>query len=163
MRLGIAFLFFLALLSACATENTEQLQPLSLLQYGLPITILAPDSAEVKSVDMGILKDVTITGEENYAVQIIASRSLNSDMKGLVGEQLAEVKKNPFFSKVVEEEDNGFIFENAIDSTRTNYGFRYIHLAGEQELIIQNGLMGIFSRAEIDRMYRAVHPQPVAK
>ncbi len=163
MRLGIVLILFLSLIYACSSENNEQLETLSLLQYGLPITILAPDSAKVKSVDMGILKDVTITGDENYSIQIIASRSLNSDMKTLIAEQLAEVKQNPFFSKVVEEEENGFIFENAIDSTRTNYGFRYIHLAGDQELIIQNGLLGIFSREDIDQMYRAVHPQPATK
>ncbi len=163
MRLGIVLILFLSLIYACSSENNEQLATLSLLQYGLPITILAPDSAKVKSVDMGILKDVTITDDENYSIQIIASRSLNSDMKQLIAEQLAEVKQNPFFSKVVEEEENGFIFENAIDSTRTNYGFRYIHLAGDQELIIQNGLLGIFSREDIDQMYRAVHPQPATK
>ena len=158
MRFGFFFLLLVCLFS-CSSDPVQELQPLNLLKYGIPLVLLAPDSAKVKSVDMGIAKDITVVGNDDYSIQIIASKALTNDLAKIKADQISGVKSNPFFSKIVKEEAQGFIFENAIDSARTNYGFRYIHLIGDQELVIQNGLLGIFSLEEIETMYQAVHAQ----
>lgn len=152
MKYGIAF-FTLLFLVSCSKEPAKK--PLNLLSYGLPITIQAPDSAKVKTSDMGIFKDISISSGEDYAIQIFASQVTNSNLKQLKEDQLASVKKNPYFSKIVREDEQGFVFENQIDSL-PNYSFRYIKVMGDQEIIFQTGMMGIFSLEQAEEMYQSV-------
>ncbi len=152
MKYGIAF-FMLLLCFSCGKEEVKK--PLNLLQYGLPITIQAPDSAKVKTSDMGIFKDISVVSGDDYAVQIFASKAISVDILKIKTEQLATVQNTPYFSKLVREEDQGFIFENKIDST-ANYSFRYIQVMGDQEIIFQTGMSGIFSLEEVEEMYKSV-------
>ncbi len=158
-RNSFFFLCWLLLIAACQTETEPALKPLDLLQYDIPITIMAPDSATVKTMDMGVLKDVSIKKGEDYYIQIYASQASTNDVARVKADQLAEVKNNPYFSKIIEEEDSGFIYEMVIDSSNTNYGFRHIRLQGDKEFIFQTGLVGMFSLEEVKRMLNAVKPQ----
>ena len=148
---------FSVFLSSCQSDGGSDLQPLDLMQYNIPLTIQAPDSVNVKTMDLVVQKDVTVRGatDENYYVQIYASDAATNDLAQAKAEQLSEVKSNRYFSKIVEEEDAGFIYENKIDST-TNYGFRYIHLQGDQQYVFQTGLIGNFTQESAKRMYDAV-------
>lgn len=154
MKYGISF-FCLLLCFSCGSDKTE-LKPLNLIKYGLPVTIQAPDSAKVKVSDMGIIKDVVISDGAQYSVQIFSSKAMTVDVKQLAAEQLADVKRNPYFSKVVREEDAGFIYENNIDSTLINYSFRHIKVMGDKEIVFQTGLIGSFSLEDVERMYSSV-------
>jgi hypothetical protein len=156
-------LFLLVTLSVFAACNQEPAQeewpPLSLLdQTGLPITIMAPDSAVVKMSDMGILKDITVKGGDNYYLQIYAASATTNDLAKIKSDKLSEVKSNRYFSKIVREEEAGFIYETKIDSTNINYGFRYALVKGDMEYIFQTGLIGTYELEEIERMYQAVQP-----
>ena len=51
------------------------------------------------------------------------------------------------------KEEDGFIYQTAIDSSCISYGFRYIVLRGDLEITFQTGLLGTFSREEVERMY----------
>jgi len=157
-RLSIFIFSLLLLASSCQQDTDSNLKETDLLAYGIPVTIMAPDSADIKSINMagGLIKDVVVKGKENYNVQIIASGAETSDMAKIKADQLANVKSNRYFSKIVEEEANGFIYETAIDSSHINYGFRYILVQGDQEIIFQSGLAGNYSEAEVREMYEAV-------
>ena len=85
MKYGITLCCFLLCLS-CG-QDTAELKPLNLIKYGLPVTIQAPDSAKVKTSDMGIIKDVVISDGEQYAVQIFASKAMTVDVAKLKTEQ----------------------------------------------------------------------------
>lgn len=151
--LGTCFLFVIA----CQTENDKQpLVPLDLMKYGVPISIQAPDSAEVKTMDMGFMKDVTIKKGDDFYIQIYASQASTTDVVKILAQQLQEVKDNRYFSKVVREEDAGFIYETVVDSTDINYGFRHIKVQGDNEFIFQTGLIGTFELEDVERMYEAV-------
>lgn len=154
MKYTLSFLCLLVCLS-CGQDKSD-LKPLNLLKYGLPVTIQAPDSAKVKTSDMGIIKDVVVTDGEQYSVQIFSSTAITIDVKQLKKEQLADVKRNPYFSKLIREEDAGFIYENNVDSTLINYGFRHIKVMGDKEIVFQTGLIGSFSLEDVERMYAAV-------
>ena len=160
------FLLFLgvALFSvACQKDTQAEWKPKELLQYGLPITILAPDSTIVKSDDLGggLIKDVTVKGGKDYFIQIYASQAETNDIARLKSDQLSEVKGNRFFSKIINEEADGFLYEMVIDSNTTNYGFRHIRVQGDMEYIFQPGLIGNFTLEQAERMYDAV--KPIAK
>lgn len=143
---------------ACSSEDKPpEFVELNLLEHGLPFSIMAPDSADVRSRDLLMMKDVTIKHpEQNYAIQILASDMTSRDVAKLKNEQLESIKNHPFFSEIVEERDNGFVYKTQIDSTAINYGFRYIHLQGDKEYLFQTGILGTFSLDEVNRMYNAV-------
>ena len=140
----------------CDTGRTGDLQPVDLLPYGMPVTILAPDSPEIKKMDMVVQQDVTVKKGDDYYVQIFSSDAETRDMSVLLREQLDDVKGNPFFHRIVEEESDGFIYENKLDSLTSTYGFRYVRLIGDKQYIFQTGLIGTFTEDEVRRMYEAV-------
>lgn len=151
--LGICFLFVLA----CQTgDKKSALVPLDLMQYGVPLTIQAPDSAEVKTMDMGFMKDVTIKKNGDYYVQIYASQANTTDVVKILAQQLKEVKDNRYFSKIIREEDAGFIYETAIESLNISYGFRHVRIQGDNEFIFQTGLIGTFSLEDVEYMFDSV-------
>ena len=69
---------------------------------------------------------------------------------------MAEIKSNAYFSKIIEEEEAGFIYSMVFDSTATNYGFKYLKIQGDKEYIFQTGLVGNFGLDDVKLMYNAV-------
>jgi hypothetical protein len=148
-------------LTACQGEEKTNLKPLDLLKYGVPITIMAPDSANVKTMDMVVQKDITVKGEEGdgYFVQIYAADASTNDINKLKAEQLAAVKANPYFSKIVKEDAAGFLYETKIDSSTIIHGFRYVKIQGNKEYIFQTGSIGMFTLEDAEMMYQAVQQE----
>ena len=120
----------------------------------MPIAIKAPPGAEVKKEDLGVIQSIIVTGDK-YDVQIYSSKTMTLNLEKVKQEKLREVKEGRYFSKVLEEEDDGFIFEKDIDGI-IRYDFRRIKLIGDTEFSFQKGLMGNFSEEEIRYMYEAV-------
>ena len=153
--------FLLLLISiaifACQSEpnSLSTWSDLNLLEHGIPFSILAPDSAKVETIDFGnIMKDVTVRGGDDYFVQIFASDAKTTDVNKLKTEALNEVKEEKHFSKIIEESDQGFIYESKRDSTTTYYGFRYVKLQGTKEYILQNGFRGFFTENQARAMFK---------
>lgn len=142
---------------ACQKEPGSNWNDLDLLDKGFPITIKAPDSAQVKVVDnMGILHDITVdSNEDNYHIQIYASDASTDDLAVIKAELISDVRDNRYFSRIVEEDEKGFIYETMIDSTNY-YGFRQIHVLGNTEFIFQSGISYIFTLEEIRILKQAV-------
>jgi hypothetical protein len=156
----LILLGIIAGLWSCQQEPADDWKLTSLMPYGVPVTIMAPDSVIVKTSDMGgLLKDITVRGGEDYYLQIYATDAETTDISKIKANQLAEVKSNRYFSRIVMEEEPGFIYETQIDSNNINYGFRYIRVQGDKEYIFQTGLTSIYSLEEVERMYEAVKPQ----
>lgn len=152
------FFYTLIILSAwaCTGEPEVKLAELDLLPYGVPITILAPDSADVNMSKMGVIKDITIKKGKEFNVQIFASPVSTQSLDELKSNQLDEVKSNRYFSKIVNEEPYGFVYETVIDSNNINYGFRHVHYQGDLEYVFQQSLIGSFSLEQAEKMYDAV-------
>lgn len=142
-------------LMSCGPKKPD-LKTLDLLQYGVPITVLAPDSAQVVVDDLGFWKDITIMQGDDYNIQIIASDATSLDIKKIVSEKLQEVKDEAYFSKIIVENEDGFIYEKQIDENTIDYDFRYIKVQGNTEYIFQTGLMGMYTEQEVRNMYDSV-------
>lgn len=149
--LGLLFLGI-----ACQNNPVNGWKELSLLKYGIPITVMAPDSAKINTMDFGLQRDITIQKDDNYSIQIYASDASTTDVNKVKEQQLAMLKENPYFARVVQDDDTGFIYENKIDSTNLNYGFRLIKIKGDKEYIFQTGLIGAFTEDQVRSMYEAV-------
>lgn len=137
-------------------ESSTNLESMSLLEYGLPIKINAPEGVTVTVDDLGVWKDVTVKDSLDFNLQIIASQSTTFEKSKIVADQLSDVKAGRYFSKVIEEYEDGFIFEKKIDEENINYDFRFIKLNGDREYIFQTGLLGTFSEEAVRNMYNAV-------
>lgn len=160
MKNIIIAIFVAFLLFQCQGDQTEKWNSMDLLEHGIPLSVLAPDSAKVEKMNLGgILQDVTLRRGDDYFIQIYASDAATNDVTKLKADQLAEVKTNRFFTRIVEEDESGFIYETQIDSL-TNFGFRYVHLQADREYIFQTGLTGTYSLDEVKKMYNSVQQGP---
>jgi len=139
---------------ACSTE--AKFEDYALVKHGLSIKIKAPAEPEVTVVDMGIAKDVTVKKGDNYSIQIISAGATNYNVSDIIAEKKTEVEGGPFFSQIVQEDENGFIFEKKIDEENINYDFRAVKILGDTEYDFQTGLLGRFSKEDVMDMYEAV-------
>ncbi|RLD18025.1 MAG: hypothetical protein DRI69_11070, partial [Bacteroidetes bacterium] len=61
-----------------------------------------------------------------------------------------------YYQKIMSDDDQGFIYQTAIDSTYINYGFRYFRLQGDKEYVFQTSLGGKYTLEAVQQMYKAV-------
>ncbi len=153
----LGFFCCLAIFYGCGQDKPAGWQELNLMRYNIPLSVLAPDSAKVSTTEVsGVMRDITISDKaNNYYVQIFSSQAYTQDIARIKADQLDLVRSNPYFESIVEEEPNGFIYLNKIDSLAT-YGFRYIVFMGDKEIILQNGMARLFDEASVRKMYEAV-------
>ncbi|MCB9281821.1 MAG: hypothetical protein H6562_23225 [Lewinellaceae bacterium] len=142
-------------LIACHRDPSDNWKKLDLLEYGLPITVYAPDSAVVRSKKMGFVQDVTVKKGDFYSIQILSSAARTNDISSLKAEQLDLVRDSRYFSKVVEETEDGFIYQNNIEGAEC-FGFRYVFVQGDMEYVLASGYADIFKLEEIKEMFDAV-------
>ena len=114
-------------------NGVSKYEPLDLMSHGMPIKIMAPANTSIKSDDLGILKELTIidTLNSGYNIQIYSSKTDVLDRAKLLDQVKSEIEATEFFSKMIEETENGFIYEKKVTEDYINYDFRavsYTHL-----------------------------------
>lgn len=140
---------------SCKSDPLDGMKKTELMQYGFPIAMYAPDGAEFKKTDYGVMQDLTVKAADNYYVQIFMSDLLTIDKKAVMNDKLAEAKSHKFFSKIISEEEDGFIFEKNVDGV-LNYDFRVLKIQGDKEYVFQTGLSGNYTEEEVKAMYASV-------
>ncbi len=146
-------LFSIALIGltiSCKQKAAEK--EVSLLEYGVPLTLRVPEDAQVKHSQLSFEEDITISNGKDFNMQIFISPVTTTDKQKLLQQNIEEIKQHPYFSEIVEQNPEGFIYKMLIDST-PSYGFRIVHVMGDREITFRESLMGTFSREQIDQMY----------
>lgn len=154
MKIFISVLISIFILSACG--NGAKDSKLDLMSYGLPISIGAPEGSTVEVDDMGVWKDASIKSGDDYFVQVICSDATSLNVQKIVADKKEEAKNIPFFTKLIQEDEAGFIFEKQIDENTTDYDFVHIRIQGDKEYIYTTGLYGTFSEDAVRNMYKSV-------
>jgi hypothetical protein len=149
------FLLIMTALLSCHMDEMK-MEKLDLAPHGIPMTIMAPDSAIVQEKHYPFMRDITIRKDDHFYIQIFEFEAPKQDAAGEKLRQLTSVKEDPFFKELIKEDDQGFIYSRTLDSTMLNYDFRYIKILGTKELIFQTGLVGTFTLEDVNRMYKAV-------
>ena len=144
------------ILAIVSCKKESKYADYDLIQHGLSLKIKAPAEPEVNVTDLGIAKDIAIKKGEHFHIQIISSAVSTYSVEDLVKEKREEVEAGPFFSEIIEENPNGFVFEKKIDENNINYDFRYIRIQGDTEYSFQTGLLGKFSKEDAIDMFEAV-------
>jgi len=150
-------LAFILCCTSCQDKNSyPDLEELDMLSYGVPLKIKAPVDAEVEIDDLGIVQDITVQAGKDFNLQIIAGTAYLSSITEIVKKQKSDAMATGTFSKIVKEDDRGFIFEKKYSEERISYDFRYVRLQGDREFIFQTGLLGQFTLEDVEKMYHAV-------
>ena len=148
------YILFLVLCTAC-TSKKEDLVLTDLLSHGEAIKVMAPEDAHIIVEDYGLLKDIIVTDSMDYSLQIFISKTNTLNLSKAVEDQKTIVKEAPFFSQLVVEEDQGFIYEKKIDED-IRYDFRYLKIQADKQYIFQPSLGGGHSEEHVRKMYEAV-------
>lgn len=138
-------------LMACSSGE-QNLNYTDLLTHGVPLEIQAPDSVDISSSDLGSQTDVVLQGEDGYKIQIFSSDAYKNE-SAAIKQYKTEIKQNPLFKEFVREEPQGFVYAFQLDSTTVNYGFRYIEVKSGKEIVIQQGMLGIYTQEEAERLF----------
>lgn len=164
MRLFSLFIIVL-FLAACDNADDNYLKPRNLLEYGIPYTILAPDSVDIQKENLVVQDEVIIKSQksDDYEVRIYFGEA-TKDVLATKAEHLNNLKSISVYSSVnvVLDEPNGFVYETVIDSTLHNFGFRRIVVQGDKEYIFQSG-NGNYTKEQAEEIYQATIPQEMKK
>lgn len=152
--LVISFILSIALMSC--KSNGPDLEPLDLLSQGLPLKINAPADVQITANDLGIMKDVTVKNGNGYSIQIFESSAVKLDVKEVLKDLKTEIESSQFFSKIVKEDEAGFIFEKQVDENYINYDFRHAKIRGDKQYVIQTGLSEQYTLDQVEVMYQSV-------
>jgi len=89
---------------------------------------------------------------EGFHIQIYSSNTTTFDLAEVKAQKMEEVKLNKYFSKIIEESDDGFFFEKDIDGD-IRYDFRRFRVIGDTEYTFQKGILGNYTMEEVKKMY----------
>ncbi len=162
---AFSFLLVVVFFVACSSNNDGYLQPRNLLEYGIPLTILAPDSVDISTKNFIVYDEITIKSQssDDYNVLIYSSElEASSTVGGTKAKQVEQLKSSFSNFKVLTDEEDGFVYETVIDSTLHSYGFRRVVIQGDKEFIFQTGY-GSFTKEQAEEMYKSTVPQAMKK
>ena len=157
----LQYLFFISLscflLIRCNSKVQKDFSGLDLMKYGFPITLKAPENATVSKGRTGRISDISVKSDPDYNVHIFMSDAETTDISKIRMQQKEDVIGNPYFIKMIEEFDDGFIFEKeSVKGYGKCYDFRYIKIQGNQEFIYQTAIVGEFTEKQVKTMYESV-------
>ena len=154
----IVVLTCLILLStACNKGNDIALAQTDLLKYGMPSTVNIPVTANVTKGSFGSIEEVYIKDSASFFnIQIKAVPAGTADVTVSKAEEMSYVRQDPYFSKLVQEDRDGFIYENNVDSTLISYHFKYCILQGGKTFVFENDQGSSPTLEEAKFMYETV-------
>lgn len=138
-------------------DSGGKLVPLDLLSHGMSLKINAPEESEVVFDDIGLIKELTIKGnEDHFNLVIISSETDMMDIVKLVDKEKKEIEASTYFSKIISEDEKGFIYEKKVSEDYINYDFRHFKIQGEKKYVFKSGLGTQYSLDDVKVMYKAV-------
>ncbi len=153
------FLIVLFLTNSCKnnSSDTNDWVTKDLLTEGIPLKILAPVDVIVKVGIENHYKKVSLQSGKDYFIEIIATESGSNDLKKIKSELLQEIKKQKNFSKILDDSENGFLFEKKKPDGDVSYDFRYLKSDGYQQFVFQTGMYSDFSLSQAKIMYQSLN------
>lgn len=157
MKLSLSnfIILFVLIILSCGEKKAKFIST-DLLTHGLPMKIMAPEGAVIEFDDMGIIKEMTIKGGDEYHVQIVSSETDLLDDKKVIEQLKKEIEGSSFFSKFIKETPTGFIFEKIVSEDYINYDFRFVKIRGDRMYTYRTGLGQQYTLDAVEQMFEAV-------
>ncbi len=134
--------------------NSDGLETISLQEHGANIDIKIPAGAEIKSEPIGFRNEITVK-QDKFNIVILVKDEVTKTAAEMKKEKLDGVKKLDIFSKIIQEDDNGFIYEINQGADK-NYDFRYIYVKNGTSHDFRRNFVGDYTLDEVKTMYNAV-------
>ena len=152
------FTFSIICLLISCKENSTKIDPnfQDLMKYGIPYSLRAPDDVKINKLGSGQLVDLSLKNDQGFDVQIFMSPAISNDLIKLKANKKNEIRANPFFVKIIEEFEDGFLYEKRNDIGDKNYDFIIIKIVGNNEIVFQCGNSKEFSEKEVKTMISSV-------
>ncbi|MBK9734372.1 MAG: hypothetical protein IPO92_05135 [Saprospiraceae bacterium] len=145
------------IISSCDwKQNKKSIKSLDLMKYGIPYAINAPADAVVTKLGSGQLIDILIKNKDGYDVQAFMSLAYTNDLNKLKQNKKEEIISNPYFVKIIEEFDEGFLFEKKTSEGVKSYDFNIIKIVGDNEINFQCGNSKEFSERDVKSMIKTI-------
>ena len=153
IAISLAFIVF-----SCQTKSNPDTEgkKIVLLKYGIPHSLLAPSDVQISKIGKGELIDVSVKNEKGYDLQIFMVEAFTSNIQKIKDEKKSNVTSNPSFSKMVEEYDDGFLYEKITDQGKRTYDFNIIKIVGANEINFQCGNSKEFTESEVKKMVGSI-------
>jgi hypothetical protein len=159
-KLSLVIAIFTFIFAACGGKKTNLVDK-DLLEYNMPINIMAPADAKYDNRDIGDFNSLTIEDTLGYRLTIesIIAGSLEKDIATIMKDEKALVQADSFFVGFEKEEEAGFIYKLSIDNI-VSYDFKYFRIVGDRKYIFK-GALGSFHTdlKAVEKMYKAVQPR----
>jgi len=134
--------------------NSDGLESINLQEHGANIDIKMPAGAEINSEPLGLRKEITVK-QDKFNVIILVADEVTQTAAEMKKEKLEGVKALDIFSKIIQEDDNGFIYE-INQGANKNYDFRYVYVKNGTSHDFRRNFVGDYTLNEVKTMYKAV-------
>lgn len=168
MRYFAGFMVWMMLCHLIACDSTPKkpkpqfTKTIKLIEYGIPVTLNAPEDAKVTNHSDNLMQDVLIEGD-HYYVQIYGTSATTPDCKNLAQEALTDYKTtSSTFKEVVQQDDCGFIYSVQTErDTNTYYNFDYYSVKGNKtyRFTTTSGPLVDLDQQQVTFIYEAVKAQ----
>lgn len=155
MRTVFSILIFTLFWVSCQNSSSKIKNRTSLYKYGIPAYIKAPADARYNKASSGNIESLSVVDDDGFNLQILLMPTSLTDDKTAKQHQKEQVVNHPDFSKIIEDYDQGFLFELEIAGTRY-YDFRYVRITGTKEIIFQAGPTCQCTESQVRNMLLAV-------
>jgi hypothetical protein len=152
----ISILLFVLVFTGCESLGSKKTDKVSLHKYGIPVFIHVPKGVTYLRTSSETVESLTISDSSDFNLQILMSPAGYSQIKTLKLYHRDLITNNPQFVKIIEDYDDGFIFELLINEKRV-YDFRKVVLLGDKEIVFQAGPTCHCTEENVMAMYSSLH------
>lgn len=142
-------------LTSCNDSGSKK-EGMDLMKYGIPITIFAPADVQVSKVGGGKTVDLKISDGNAYDVMIFMSTAQTRNIQRIKQFKKEEVSFYPNFKKIVEEYNEGFIYEIYSPDGSLSYDFYAIKIIGDQEIDFITSNKRPYTENEVKSMIKTI-------
>lgn len=153
----IQMILFVGLLSiySCNTKGSNR-EGLDLMKYGIPYIVLVPNDIQVSKIGGGQMLDLKLTDGDAYDVLIFMTGAETNNMNTIKQFKKEEVSFYPNFKKIVEEYNEGFLYEKYNAAGGVSYDFYAIKVIGDKEISFIGGNNRPFTEKEVKNMIKTI-------
>jgi hypothetical protein len=148
-------LFCILFLTACSNSSAIKKEKTSLYKFGIPAHIKAPENARFNKASSGNIESLSVVDDDGFNLQVLSFPASVTDEKTAKQHQREQVVSHPDFSKIIEDYDQGFLFELEFAGDRY-YDFRYVKIVGNKEIIFQAGPTCQCDESQVRNMLQAI-------
>jgi hypothetical protein len=140
---------------SCGEKPSSKQDKTSLHKYGIPVSVMLPADVGIKKTSSGNVLAVAIRNDSGYNMLVLMGAANYSSAQKAKFQQREQIVNNPAFLKIVEDYEDGFLFEWQ-GNDRIMYDFRHIKIVGDKEIVFQAGNTCECSEDDVRKMLASV-------